>query len=242
VKTTPLKNRIITSLAALVLCTPALALAQTASDTGRCINAINKSMRKVTVAATKETRSCVAKKAGGLLGPQTVMQCVAESAGVQKATVGALIAADNSCDGFPPAFGPPSISLHAASAVQLAQAFLQDIFGTVPDAVLATNANVMGCQTALLKAAGKCEDLRINSFNKCKKEGLKRGFVSNAVELQTTCLGSGTSQPDPTGGKIGVTCVDVPAKKLESACVRKGVALDQAFPGCNETTPAGVAR
>ncbi len=241
-KTIPLKNRLVTSLALLALF-PALAVAQTtASDTGRCINAINKGMRKVTLAATKETRSCVAKKAGGLLGPQSVSQCIAAGAGVQKASIGALIAADNSCDGFPPTFGPPSISLHGTRAVQLSQHYLQDLFGSTPDPVIATNSVVMGCQTAVLKAAAKCQDLRINSFNKCKKEGLKRGFVTDSVELQTTCLGTGSTQPDPTGGKMAVTCVDVPAKKIESSCVSRGVALDQAFPGCGATTAAGLAQ
>lgn len=242
VRPTPLKSRITSSVAAVALLLPAVAFGQTASNTASCINAINKSMRKVTVAVSKETRGCVSKKAGGLLGSQTVLQCIAASAGVQKASIGALITADNSCGGSPPAFGPPSINLHAPRAVQLTQTFLQDLFGTVPDTSLATNSNVMSCQTAVLKTAAKCQDLRINSFNKCKKEGLKRGFVTDAVDLQVACLGTGSTQPDPTGGKIESTCIGVPTKKIESACVSRGVALDQAFPGCNETTAAGVAR
>jgi cysteine-rich repeat protein len=215
--------------------------AQVASDTPRCVNAINKSMRKVTLAATKQVRSCVLAHAAGTLGSQTVAQCVAAGAGVQKAIQGALIVADNSCDGFPPAFGPPSISGHAARAVQLTQDLLVALFGATPESVLATNSAVMGCQTAVLKAAGKCEDLRINSFNKCKKEGLKRGFVTDAVDLQVACLGTGTIQPDPTGGKIDSTCVTVPAKKIESSCTSRGVALAPAFPGCGATTAAGLA-
>jgi cysteine-rich repeat protein len=213
-----------------------------ASDTGRCINAINKSMRKVTLAAAKEMRSCLAKKAGELLGSQTVLDCIAAAPGVQKATIGALITADNSCDGVPPAFGPHSISLHAPRAVQITQSFLQDLFGANPDAAHATNSLMMGCQSTVLKLSAKCEDLRINSFNKCKKEGLKRGFVASSVQLQSTCLGSGSTQPDPTGGKIDSTCVTVPSAKIESACVSRGVSLAAAFPGCGATTAAGVAQ
>ncbi len=242
VKTTPLVRRLGFALAALML-VPGVASAQVSKSTGACINAINKGTRKVTLAAEKELRSCVAKKAGELLGPQSVSECIAAGSHVQKATIGALILADNTCGGVPPSFGPPSINLHGTLAVQVSQNYLQDLFGATPDAVIAPNSVVLGCQTAVLKAASKCEDLRINSFNKCKKEGLKRGFVSNAIELQTRCLGSGINpQPDPTGGKIASTCVTVPAAKIEKSCVNRGVALDQAFPGCGATTAAGLAQ
>ena len=201
---------VVSAFAGVAVALPGGVAAQVASDTPRCVNAVNKGMRKVTLAATKQVRSCVLAHASGALGSQTVAQCVAAGAGVQKAIQGALITADNSCDGFPPAFGPPSISGHAARAVQLTQDLIADLFGPTPDSVLATNSAVMGCQTAVLKAAGKCGDLRINSFNKCKKEGLKRGFVTDGVDLQAACLGTGTIQPDPTGGKIDSTCVTVP--------------------------------
>ncbi len=241
-KTTPMRKRLVATLAVCALLAPSFAAAQVSSETGKCINAINKGLRKVTAAATKETKACVAKKAGGVLGPQTVAQCIAAGAGVQKATIGALISADNTCGGAPPSFGPPSINLHGTRAVQMAQSFLADLFGPTPDTVLATNSVIMSCQQAVLKAAGKCEDLRINSFNKCKKEGLKRGFVANALQLQTTCLGTGSIQPDPGGGKIASTCVDAPARKIESACVGQGVNLAAAFPGCGATTAVGVAQ
>ncbi|MEO6027797.1 MAG: hypothetical protein ABIR79_13105, partial [Candidatus Binatia bacterium] len=142
---TPFGTRVAIIVATLSLFATTIASAQqlTASDTGRCINAINKGMRKVTLAASKDLRSCVAKKAGGLLGPQTVLQCIAASPSVQNATIVALISADNSCDGVPPAFGPHSISLHGTRAVEITQAYVQDLFGTVPDSVLATNSIVM---------------------------------------------------------------------------------------------------
>jgi hypothetical protein len=52
--------------------------------------------------------------------------------GVQKAVQGALISADNTCDGLPPAFGPPSIAAHARRATLLTQELLQDLFGATP--------------------------------------------------------------------------------------------------------------
>ena len=78
----------------------------------------------------------------------------------------------------------------------------------------------MGCQTAVLKAAGKCEDLRLNSFNKCKKEGLKRGFVTDAVDLQTT-LSRERARPSPTrpAARSPARASTAPAKKIESSCI-----------------------
>src|SRR5215203_6942959 len=92
-------------LAQAALLAPPVALAQTtATDTSRCVNAINKGMRKVTLSATKQLRACVTKLASGTLGSETVAHCVASSPGVAKAVQGALISADITCDGLPPAF------------------------------------------------------------------------------------------------------------------------------------------
>ena len=147
-KTTPLMKRFAPLAIVLTLLLPSLASAQlTASDTGRCINAINKGMRKVTSPRSRTRGAASPRRPAELLGAQTVLQCIAAGPGVQKATISALIAADNSCDGVPPAFGPQSINLHGTRAVQITQAFMQDLFGTTPDPVLATNSLVMGCQS-----------------------------------------------------------------------------------------------
>ncbi len=82
-----------------------------------------------------------------------------------------------------------------------------------------------------MKAAGKCADVRVKLFNKCKKEGLKRGFVTSADELRDACLGTGATQPDPTGGGIAAACTTKPLAKIESSCVGRGVDLAVAFPG-----------
>ena len=60
---------------AVVVLSASPVVAQTASDTPRCVNAINKGMRKVTLAATKQVRSCIGAHASGALGSQTVAQC-----------------------------------------------------------------------------------------------------------------------------------------------------------------------
>ncbi len=231
-----------TLLVALALAMPRVAVAQVvAGDTAKCINDVNKGTRKITLAAGKQVRSCVAAYAGETLGSQTVAQCIAAAPKVQKAVQGALILADHSCNGAPPPFGPPSISAQGARAIQLSQDLLVDLFGATPETALAPNSLVLSCQNAVLKAAGKCGDLRINSFNKCKKEGLKRGFVTTAVQLQAACLGTAETQPDPTGGKIAATCVAKPTSTITSSCVGHAVDLASAFPGCNAATAAGLA-
>src|SRR5262249_35089526 len=154
---------------------------------------------------------------------QTVAQCVAAAPGVQKAVIGALISADNTCGGLPPVFGPPSINAHGARAVALTGELLTDLFGSSPESALAPNSTVMNCQTAVLKTAGKCEDVRLNAFNKCKKSGLKQGFIADKVDLQTTCLGTTSTQPDPSGGKIQSTCVVKPVGSIQSSCLSRGV-------------------
>lgn len=60
-------RRSVAAMALAIILPGMVAVQISAADTAGCINAINKGMRKVTLAATKETRSCVAKKAGGLL-------------------------------------------------------------------------------------------------------------------------------------------------------------------------------
>src|SRR5689334_9165369 len=82
------------AVAALTIVLAGVASAQTtAADTPRCINTINKGMRKVALTVGKELRGCIVAEAGGLLGAQTVAQCIAASPKVQKASAGALIAA-----------------------------------------------------------------------------------------------------------------------------------------------------
>jgi hypothetical protein len=138
---------------------PGGAAAQVASDTARCVNAINKGMRKITLAAGKEVRGCVAQHAGGEL-TGSVAECVAAAPKVQQSVIGALIAADGACGGLPPAFGPPSISAFGARSVALVRDLLVELFGATPESALAPDATVMSCQTAVLKTAGRASSSR----------------------------------------------------------------------------------
>ncbi len=224
--------RIAILVGSLSVLVPSVAPAQLASTTDRkCIQSINDGTRKVALASTKQMRSCADAFRRGQLGSQTVAQCVAGSATVQKAVAKALIKADGACGGAPPSFGPPSISAQGSLTVQAATGLLHDLFGAVPENALSpSTSTVAACQGAVLKTSRKCTDVRLVSFNKCKKSGMSRGFATTAADLQNACLGTGAGQPDPTGGKITQQCVTVPAAQIDAKCA--GVTLGQAFPGC----------
>ena len=110
---------------------------------------------------------------------------------------------------------PPTVLAVMAALALLCPLLL---IALVPELALSTNAAIADCQASVLKVVEKCEDVRLNQFNKCKKEGLKRGFVTNEAELQSTCLGNGATQPDPTGGKIAKLCVEKPTATVQSRC------------------------
>ncbi len=223
--------------AALVVGAPALARAQFATPADRaCIEAINLGVRKVALATGKQLRACAGYAADGLLGPQTVAECAA--ALVQTPVTVALLKADQKCGGMPPTFGPPSIVAPPALTVDAGGAIVADLFGAPAEPAFVDVKPVRGCQSAVLKAMQRCLDARLSGFNRCKKEGLKRGFVRTAAELQDTCLGTGAQQPDPGGGTIAKRCLASVNAVVLAKCTAQGVALDQAFPGCGATDPS----
>ncbi len=224
---------------ALILPHPASAQLATSTD-AKCIQAINGATRKVALATSKELRSCTRGFADGLLGAQTVTQCLNASPKVQKSVAKALVTADHACGGALPSFGPRSLEAPAGLAVGVGADLLRDFFGPVPEVALSSDSTIAACQDTVVKAMRKCEDVRLNLFNKCKKQGLKRGFVTNATELETACLGIGANQPDPTGGSIEKLCVDSPAAQIQTRCIGRGVTLPQAFPGCATATDSAA--
>ncbi len=224
-------------LTGLLLCLPALAGAQFATPADQqCIVAVNLGARKVAAAGSKQIRACAGYSADGLLGPQSVADCAA--ALVQTPITSALLRSNQKCGGVPPSFGPPSLTAPPGLAVAADAAILGDLLGPDPEAALVDVPNVRLCQSAMLKEMASCLDARLSGFNRCKKEGLKRGFVRTNQELQDTCLGTGVQQPDPSGGTIAKRCVAHAATVIASKCVARGVALATAFPGCNAPSAA----
>lgn len=231
--------RILAFAAVLALGVPAAARAQFATPAdSACIQAVNAGVRKVALATTKQLRACAGYAADGLLGPQTVADCAA--ALVQKPVTQALVKTSQKCGGVPPSFGPPSITTPPGLTVAAGGALIGDLFGAPPESAFVATPNVRGCQSAVLKALQGCVDARVSGFNRCKKEGLKRGFVRTAAELETTCLGTGADQPDPSGGTIAKRCIAYVASVVASKCVAGAVALATAFPGCGVADPGAL--
>ena len=76
---------------------------------------------------------------------------------------------------------------------------IHGIFGTDLEEVIVcsvTDKDGWKCQSAVAKAARKCQDARLATYNRCKKDQLRAG-VGNAQALQDACLGANGAQcPD----------------------------------------------
>ncbi len=233
-------RRAVALAAALLVCLPARGDAQFATPADRaCIDAVNLGVRKVALAHGKELRACARYAADGLLGPQTVAECAATL--VQGPVSAALRKSDQKCGGMPPTFGPPSITMPPAVTLAAGAAIVDDLFGAPPEPAFVDLSAVRSCQAAVLKEMQRCVDGRVGQFNRCKKAGLKGGFVRDAAELQDTCLGTATQQPDPSGGTIAKRCVEHPGVVIQAKCEAAGVALASAFPGCNVASGPALA-
>ena len=90
-------------------------------------------------------------------------------------------------------------------------AMIHAIFGTDLDQVVVTkvdNKDGWKCQSAIAKAADKCQIAKLDTYNACKKAELKAGDPSTG-QLQDACMG--TNGPPNHGipdlkGKIGKKC------------------------------------
>ncbi|MHC4067916.1 MAG: hypothetical protein ACYSUI_25925, partial [Planctomycetota bacterium] len=111
-------------------------------------------------------------------------------------------------------------------------AMIHAIFGTDLDEVAVTkvdNKNGWKCQSAVAKAAGKCQDAKLATFNACKKDLLKAGDPTTG-DLQDACMGAGAA-PMPDGkGKIGKKCGNGLGGTLGKKCL--GLDTDPLFPPC----------
>jgi hypothetical protein len=77
------------------------------------------------------------------------------------------------------------------------------------------------CQAAVAKAARKCQDAKLATYNRCKKDQLRTG-VGSAQALQDACLGAdGTDESIPdTKGRIGKKCGNSLGATLGKKCGR----------------------
>jgi len=209
----------------------------------RCVNALNKGLRKVSKTQAKEFLSCIADHAKGTLGAMTIEQCAAadRKSKLAKATSKVSDSDARDCATVSPPFGATGGDVVSTAAVNVVTGLSGDLFGADLDAAVLANLSptqaASKCQQAVAKSLARCEDAHLNEFVKCKKEGLKSGSILVPAGI-TACVGDDprgriAKSCDATGGKVRAS--------LDASC--DGVDLASAFPGrCALADSAAVAQ
>jgi hypothetical protein len=227
---------------ALGLVVPLLMFSGTAgADEAKCVNTVNKNAAKVAKAQAGDNAKCIKDGGNNKLPPgQTIEQCIVSD---PKGKVGKAAGKLNEkvgkdCQGITPTIPPIDVSdPNALSQIMIDKelALIHAIFGTDLDEVVAMkdpDKDEWKCQSAVAKAAGKCQDAKLATYNSCKKDQLKGG-VASAQALQDACMGTGTGLdrgiPD-TKGKIGKKCGNGLGGTLGKKCA--GTPNDLFFPPC----------
>jgi hypothetical protein len=204
----------------------------------KCVNSINKGAAKVAKAQAGDNAKCIKNGGKGKLtpGPSPIEECITSDpkGKVQKA-IGKIKTGDcSSAPAFPP-IDTNAVSI-GGKMKDRALDLIHAIFGTDLDAVVVSaddDKPGAGCQAAIAKAVGKCQDAKLAGFNSCKKNKLKGKDTSaakNSGELQDECLpADGTGIPDGKG-KIAKKCATGLASVLSKKCAVGN--LNDLVPGC----------
>jgi hypothetical protein len=212
------------------------------ADGDKCANTTNKSVAKVAKAQAGDSSKCVKDAGNAKLDPgETVEQCIVSDpkGKVKKAVDKARDKIIADCP-TPPAVPPIDTSdPDALSQIMIDKelALIHEIFGTDLDEPGLLVAKVDGkdewkCQSAVIKAAGKCQDAKLSTYNACKKDLLKNGDPTTG-ELQDACMG--TNGPPDHGipdvkGKIAKKCGNGLGGTLDKKCATTD--NDALFPPC----------
>jgi cysteine-rich repeat protein len=210
----------------------------------KCVNALNKGLRKVSRAQAREFLGCERDESQGDLGAMTIEECVAADRKEKVAKATSKVSEDGArnCDEVSPPFGANSASAVNTAARDSATALTRDLFGADLDAAVvpdesATQATAR-CQAAVAKSLARCADTHLKEFAKCKKSGLKNGSIITPGGI-VACI---ADDPD---GRIATACAPNDGKirgELDSQCA--GVDFSSAFPGrcAAGGSAAGVAQ
>jgi cysteine-rich repeat protein len=197
----------------------------------KCVNALNKGLRKVSRAEAREVSGCIEDSADGDLGSMLIEECVTADRRERVAKAQAKVVADGTkaCGSVDPPFGATSAAIVNTAALNSAKMLAHDLFGddidaaVVPDAPASHDEAV--CQAAVTQSLNRCLDTYLNAFPKCKKTGLKNGSIIVPSGI-ASCIGS-----DPKG-KIADACAasgGAVRETLDERC--SGVDLPTTFPG-----------
>jgi hypothetical protein len=214
-------------------------VAYSATQDEKCANSINKGAAKLAKAYAGDAAACIKNAGKGKTdklgnGCTTASCCLTADAKNKVAKAVTKIKVGDCPSGAPAAIPGLLTDANDINAVMLAKepGLIAAIFGADLDSVVVlSDKEVEGsgdaakCQAAVIKAVGKCQDVKLSSFNACKKTGLKEGTITNAGELVTLCM---TPEIHDPKGKIAMKCggdFDL-AKKCGTTD------NDALFPGC----------
>ena len=200
-------------------------------DQQKCINALNKSLAKVSDAHAKAFSKCV--KGYAKTGSSAEACLMAANSSVDKAEQKTFKQETRRCTDSAPDFGATDAVTVNGAAMQLEIDVIREVFGADLDAALVTSAvdkDTAKCQGAVVKSVNKCQKSKLKVFNRCKKTGLKKAVIRKSVDLEG-CWGDDPRDVvaracDPVNGKLAT-------RVLPKSCVSRGVDLSSAFPGCS---------
>jgi hypothetical protein len=200
-------------------------------DQQKCINALNKSLAKVSKAHAKAFSKCVKNYAK--TGSSAEACLMAANSSVEKAEQKTIKQEMRRCTDSAPNFGATDAVTVNDAAMQLEIDVVREIFGVDLDAALVTSAvdkDAAKCQGAVVKSVNKCQKSKLKVFNRCKKTGLKDAMIRESADLES-CVGEDpkgvvAKACDPVSGKLAT-------RVLPKSCVSRGVDLSSAFPGCD---------
>jgi len=238
-------------------------------DQQKCVNGLNKDLLKIDKTVSKQITGCLKNHAKGAplnkTNPaiDTLEECVDDDpkGKILNGQTKAGTAFTKNCtppptgkldDGFFPAFGATDATTVGDAATEKGRTLVHDVFGPDLDTgVLVTqsvDSDKAACQTAVWKAAVKCQQTKLKEFVKCKKDGFKGktppGLLMSADDLRDLCLGTGTSGQPDAKGKIAKKCADPEKgihKDMLKKCVDKGLDPSELFPPCADADPLTVS-
>ena len=221
--------------AAVVAVVAALCVPSAAADDVRCIDALNKNARKVTLAWNKALVRCV--READRAAAATADQCATIDAGGRAARAAARTVdqdvggSSDVCAGTPPPALYRGAAAANATARVAAQRLARDLFGTELDAsiVVAGDHGGAACRTKLYGRATKTFDKQWKVSRACLRNALRGGAADSSAVVAACFAPGATGFADPKG-KMDKARAKL-AATATSVCHAAALPVATLFPG-----------
>ena len=194
----------------------------------KCLNALNKAGWKLAKAQGKAIFGCIKNTGKGTeFDPQFCLTADVKGK-VAKAQSSLTKAGQRKCNALPD-FGYAEVDAISAAAVAEELGLVADVFGDNLNPVLnVLEADKPGakCQAAVAKDYDKLISVKLDAFVRCKKAGLKSGYINSGARL-TGCFDAVVADPK---GKVEKTTLKLKSRMF-SKCVGLGIDRSALFPG-----------